>query len=382
MKKALVCFFLTLLLSIPAVPAMADTPELTLPAKGAVLIDVDSGAVLFEQDAHTSLPNASTTKIVTALLVMESGNDLDGSVTVPTDFVNAGESSIWLEPGETQTLRDLFYAMLLKSANDAAQMLAYAVSGSEAAFVEKMNEKVAELGLKDTHFANCYGLESCEHYTSAYDLAMLAREVYAYDFFREVIKTPKHQLPWEIGEYDRVVYNGNDLLKKYEYATGMKNGYTKEAGNCLVSSAEKDGKRLIAVVLHCSDMYNESIKLLEYGFNHFYKRELCEKGQEIATITVNNGKKGTIKAVTAETCAMLIPQDDYRLPDPVIDLPESIEAPVQEGDVLGTITYSDASGNQVTVDLLADSSVKRHTFSLIWQQAWARVWQTLTVVCA
>jgi len=380
-KKSLVSIFLAMLLLIPALPALGDTPELVLPAKGAVLIDGDSGAVLFEQDAHVSLHNASTTKIVTALLILENG-DLERSVTVPTDFINAGESSIWLEPGETQTMNDLFYAMLLKSANDAAQMLAYGVSGSEKAFVEKMNEKVAELGLQDTHFANCYGLDNSEHYTSAYDLAMLAREVYAYDFFREVIVTPKYQLPWEIGEYNRVVYNGNDLLGMYEYATGMKNGYTKEAGNCLVSSAEKDGKRLIAVVLHCSDMYNESIKLLEYGFNNFYKHDLCDKAQEIATVTVNNGKKSQVKVMTAEASSILVSKDAYRLPDPVVDLPESIEAPVKEGDVLGTITYSDASGNQTTVDLLAASSVKRHTFSLVWQQAWTRVWDALTVVFA
>ncbi len=381
MKKIGVCCLLVLCLLLLSLPALADVPEIDVPAKSAVLIDAASGAILYEKDAHLQLPNASTTKIVTALLVLESG-DLDRTVTVPTDFINAGESSIWLQPGETHTLRDLFYAMMLKSANDAAQVLAYAVAGSEELFVEQMNAKAAELGLENTHFTNCYGLHDDEHYTSAYDLAMLAREAAAYDFLNEVMVTPKYQLPWEIGEYDRVVYNGNKLLDIYEFADGMKNGYTTEAGSCLVGSATKDGRRLIAVVLNCSDMYNETAKLLEYGFENFTTKELCKAGEEIAEISVTNGKKGKVKVVTAEAASTVIPKDLVRLPEPVLDLPENIDAPVKAGTPVGTITYNDGRGNTQTVELLLDASVKRHSFPILWQQAWARVWQALAVVFA
>ena len=182
-----------------------------VPAKAAVVIDADTGKVLFEQNAHEELPPASTTKILTATLVLEH-LDLDEVLTVPEGFVNDGEAGIWLEPGEKQTVEALLMAMMLRSANDAAQMLAIGVAGSEEAFADLMNERVAELGLENTHFVNPNGLHDDNHYTSAYDLAMLTREALKNETFNEIITTNRYQLPWVEGEYDRVVYNRNTLL--------------------------------------------------------------------------------------------------------------------------------------------------------------------------
>jgi len=230
----LLAFFYLIALPTPAA-------AITVDAKGAVLIDASSGVVLYEQNAHTELPPASTTKVATALLVLEN-MPLNKVVTVPDGFVNAGEAGIWLEPGEEQTVEDLMYAMLLRSANDAAQVLAIATAGSEQAFVDMMNKRVAELGLKNTHFTNPHGLHDDNHYTSAYDLAQITRAACALPVFNKIIVTDRHQLPWVKGEYDRVVYNRNNLLNIYEYADGVKNGYTTQAGSCLVSSATKTAR--------------------------------------------------------------------------------------------------------------------------------------------
>ena len=248
-------------------------PEIT--AKSAILIDAASGRVLYEQNAHERLPQASTTKITTALIALENAK-LTDKIHIPYDFINPGESSIYLEPGEVHTLEDLMYSLLLKSANDAADAIAIGVAGSLEKFIGMMNKRVADLGLKNTHYVNTHGLHHEDHYSSAYDLAMIARETLKIKEFRNIIVTDRHTLPWAGNEYSRVVYNGNRLLGKYDGADGVKTGYTRQAGSCLVVSATRNGMQLIAVVLNCSGMYDEVPKLLDYGFKN-YQLKNCTK---------------------------------------------------------------------------------------------------------
>ena len=177
-----------------------------------------------------------------------------------------------------------------------------------------------------------------------------------------------------------MLYNTNKLLDRYEYADGVKTGYTSAAGSCLVSSATKDGRRLIAAVLNCDDMYEQSQAILEYGFENFYSRDLCAEGDVLATVKVKSGKEKSLELATAQAASIFTPKNIAKLEDPVIDVPESVTAPVEVGDVIGTVTYGDGLGNTVVVDLVATESIKAHSFSLVWKQAWARIWQSVAVV--
>ena len=222
MKKLFVSIFVAIGLVVTFASSAA---ALTIDAAACVLIDASTGRVLYENNAHQALPPASTTKVLTALLVLESVEDLSTTVTLPDDFANVGESGIQLEPGETQTIEDLLYALMLRSANDAAQALAIAVSGTEEAFVKYMNDKTEELGLTDSTWQNPHGLDAEGHLTSAYDLAMITREAMKYPLFNQIIVTEQWTLPWPSNVYDRVVYNYNQFLTLYEGADGVKTVY-------------------------------------------------------------------------------------------------------------------------------------------------------------
>jgi len=219
----------TILISCILLIFPASASAIQVDATSVILIDANTGRIIYQQKAHKSLPIASTTKVLTALLVLEHIDDLSQTVTVPADFVNAGEASIWLEPGETVKVEDLLYAMLLRSANDAAQMLAITVAGSEEAFADMMNQRTAELGLKDSHWVTAYGLQKDGHYSSAYDLAFITKQAMTMPKFNQVIVTRSWSMPWANNDYDRVVYNIDKWLDKYEGADGGKTGYTKEA---------------------------------------------------------------------------------------------------------------------------------------------------------
>ncbi len=346
-KRLWILVLALLLLLVCALPAAALEND----AFGAVLIDAESGRVLYEKDSHEELYPASTTKVMTALLVLENLS-LTDMVNIPEDFSNPGEASIWLEPGETLSVEDLMQAMLLRSANDAALALAIAVGGSEEEFVNMMNRRAVELGLKDTHFVNPHGLHDELHYTSAYDLAMIARAATDYDVFNRIIVNKKHFLDWSDNEYQRVVYNHNSLLNRYEYADGIKNGYTQQAGSCLVGSASKNDMRLIGVVLHCSLMYDAMEEMLEYGFSTYHRVSVLSRGETLAQLPVA-GKKGTVPAILSRDVNFLLKEGetaDYTLE---LELPETLSALPVAGDVLGSAVFHYAGGETYRVELLA-----------------------------
>jgi serine-type D-Ala-D-Ala carboxypeptidase (penicillin-binding protein 5/6) len=240
-------------------------------AQSAILMEQDSGRILFEKDAHTKRRIASITKIMTAILAIESGK-MDDTVTVSARAVHTEGSSIYLKKGEKIKLRDLVYGTMLRSGNDAAVAIAEHVGGSVEGFVFLMNQKAAEIGMRNTHFANPHGLDDAEnHYSTAYDMALLMQYAMKNKEFRKISGTKVYRAPAAPGEdWDRVWRNKNKLLTRlYEYCTGGKTGYTKRAKRTLVTTASKGGMDLIAVTLDAPDDWNDHIAMYEYGFDHY-----------------------------------------------------------------------------------------------------------------
>ncbi|QPA29905.1 D-alanyl-D-alanine carboxypeptidase family protein [Thermaerobacillus caldiproteolyticus] len=247
-------------------------------AQSAILMEQHSGRVLFEKDAHTKRRIASITKIMTAILAIESGK-MDETVTVSSRAVRAEGSSVYLKEGEKIKLRDLVYGLMLRSGNDAAIAIAEYVGGSVEGFVFLMNQKAAEIGMRDTEFANPHGLDDAEnHYSTAYDMALLMQYAMQNKEFRKIAGTKVYRAPNPGEKWDRVWRNKNKLLTKlYEYCTGGKTGYTKRAKRTLVTTASKDGLDLIAVTLDAPDDWNDHIAMYEYGFEDYVIAKVDDK---------------------------------------------------------------------------------------------------------
>lgn len=344
-------------------------------AASAILIDAASGKVLFSKNSDESVAVASTTKVLTCLLALENLDDLSETITLPDDFVNVGESGIYLTAGETHTYEDLLYAMMLRSANDAAQALAIAVSGSEEEFVKLMNERTAEMGLKESSWANPHGLDNENHYSSAHDLAMITMEAMKIPEFNTIVSTYTWTLPWEGNDYDRVVYNHNQFLSTYEGADGVKTGYTAKSGNCLVASATRDGMRLISVVLNSTDHYGDTTTLMDYGFENYSLRKVANKGKVVASVKVNSGRNKTVDAILADDVYMVMENDSRYSPDGVVSLPDSLDAPIRADQIIGKISYNDGEGNTIKIDLYPAVDMEVYTFGGVFLEAWQRIWR-------
>jgi D-alanyl-D-alanine carboxypeptidase (penicillin-binding protein 5/6) len=322
----------------------------------AVLMDADSGRVLYSKNSHEQLPPASLTKIMTALLVVENGN-LDKEVYASEHASKIPESSINLRPGEMLTRRQLLYACMLHSANDAATALAESVAGSEVDFVKLMNKRADQLGMRDTHFCNAHGLETKGHYTSAYDLTLLTRQAMTNFAFRQVVKTKEISIPREHPFQNRVLFNENRLLNRYQGTIGVKTGYTRQAGNCVVGVAQRGNLELIAVCLNSPDVYNDLEKMLDFGFSHYQKLTLKKAEQVSVKVNVLMGQSATVTARPGCDLAVAItpeekPQLTYRL------FPRSqVFAPVKPGDIVGTCKIF-LNGCEISqVKLVAGNSV-------------------------
>ena len=271
-------------------------PVSALSARSAIVMDALTGRVLFEQNAHERSLIASTTKIMTGLLVCED-MDPELEIVIPPEAVGIEGSSLYLRAGERLKVIDLLYGMMLRSGNDAASALAIAHSGSEAAFVHAMNERAKALGLRETHFANPHGLDDEENYATAGDLALLARSAMENDLFRQVVGAKSHHF----GE--RTVVNHNRLLWRCEGAEGVKTGFTKAAGRILVSSATRQGRRLICVTLRAPDDWNDHCALYDRCFERFQTAELCKKGQVFGLVG------HAPAAAAADVSALLLPDE-------------------------------------------------------------------------
>ncbi len=369
MRKIL-CILLAGILILGALPVSAAGPEVA--GKSAILIDAATGTVLCEKNAHEKLAPASVTKVMTMLLIMEAidSGKIAWSDTVTTSEAAAakGGSQIYLKVGETMSVSDMVKSIAVSSANDCACAMAERISGSEAALVEKMNQRAAELGMNDTHFVNCTGLddepEAKDHLTCAYDIAIMSREL--------LTKHPdikKFTTIWmdTVRNGTFGLANTNKLVRFYQGATGLKTGFTSAAGYCLSASAQRDGMELIAVVLGAEtsqDRFAACKQLLDYGFANYAL--VTPEIQESPTVAVKLGKADTVTAVPTEIPKLLIDKGQKGEVTTEITLEETITAPVSQGQKLGVLTIK--AGDQVLaqVNMVAEAPVGRLTWGEIF----------------
>ncbi|MBR7160831.1 MAG: D-alanyl-D-alanine carboxypeptidase [Clostridia bacterium] len=319
------------------------TPTSAAPAisaKSAVVMDASSGQILWSKDAHIRKGMASTTKIMTALIALEN-SALDQIVTVDPRACGVEGSSVYLYENETITMESLLYALMLQSANDAAEAIAYAVSGSIEAFVALMNQKADEMGLTATHFDNPHGLDGETHYTTAYELALITAKALENEIFAEIVSTVKKTIPLHNGESARLLVNHNRLLKEYDDIIGVKTGFTKKCGRTLVSAAQKDGVRLICVTLDDGNDWADHRALLDYGFSLYEESGLTDAGEISHTIPVCGGTSPSVCVKNAESLSAVLPKSHGKITS-VTELPRFLYAGVEKGDVIGkTVFYAD-----------------------------------------
>jgi D-alanyl-D-alanine carboxypeptidase (penicillin-binding protein 5/6) len=360
----------------------ADTPSgesqtletgaaLTISAPAAVLMEKTTGTVLYEQDAYTQYEPASVTKVMTLLLVMEAIDDgllgWDDMVTASSYAVSMGGSQIWLKENEQLSVRDMVKAVTVVSANDCAVALAEAVAGSEEAFVARMNQRAAELGMERTQFLNCTGLPATGHVTCAYDIALMSRElILNHPEIREFTTIWMDTL--RDGQFQ--LSNTNKLIRYYEGATGLKTGSTDSALYCLSATAERDGMELIAVVMHAptsSDRFESAKALLSFGFANYTLLPVYPD-QAIAPVEVLLGQQDTVQPVTARECAILVEKSLAGSVTTQLTVSESVEAPVEEGQKLGELQVYVDGELRDTIDLVASQGVERLTVGGIFKQ--------------
>lgn len=321
-------------------------------ASCAILVDAESGRVLMEKNADEERAIASITKLMTALVAVESTSDLDRTVTIEKEWTQAEGSSMYLREGEKLTLRELLYGLLLVSGNDAALAIAGFCAGDTDTFVEWMNLRAQELGMEHTHFVNPNGLPAEGHYSTAADMAKLAIVVMEQPDLAEIVGTKSVTMA------GRTMTNHNKLLWRYEGCVGMKTGYTDAAGRTLVSCAERDGQRLIAVTLNAPNDWADHAAMFDYGFSQWPSILLASAGRDFRTLPVT-GSLVRFVPVQVERDVRYPLAADERV-TVKIDLPDQVEAPVEEGDIAGSLTYY-VDGREVgSTYLVYSHSVERN----------------------
>jgi D-alanyl-D-alanine carboxypeptidase/D-alanyl-D-alanine carboxypeptidase (penicillin-binding protein 5/6) len=336
MKRILSLCCMAVIAVLCPLSAYAETETLSVSAKAAVLIEETTGRVIFEKNSGEKLPMASTTKIMTALLCIESGN-LDDEFVVDSEAIKVEGSSMGLTEGDVVTKRALCYGMLLPSGNDAANAAAVKIGGTIENFASMMNERAAEIGMTRTCFVTPSGLEGEGHGASAYDMALLAREALKNPVFAEICSQEKAKVSFGNPPYERWLYNSNKLLEMYEGVKGVKTGFTDEAGRCLVSSCERDGVSMICVTLNDGDDWNDHMKMYDYGFSVLKKASLSS--DEIFQIAAAGGEceQIPVKAegeITYATDGMT----ENRISSELF-MPPFVYAPLSVGDTVGELKF-------------------------------------------
>lgn len=381
-KKILIFLFIMIFIfNISISYGVSNPPEIS--AGAAILLDSSSEKIIYSKNESEKMYPASTTKILTAILTIENCN-LDDVVTVPYEAVYSipsGYSVAALQPGEQLTVNQLLQVMMVHSANDAANVLAYHVSGSIDAFANLMNKKVEELGLTNTHFTNPSGMHNENHYTTAYDLAIIMKYCMKNSTFRNLSGLKYCIIP-ATNKYDERVFNTtNELLISnnsevssnyyYKYAISGKTGYTTQAKNCLVSVSNKDDLELICVVLsvglypnNLSAKFVDTKTLFDYGYNNYTIRKLREKNAIASQIEIGNATKETrnLDLLISDDITVLVPQDDLETDfSPEIQIQENLLAPIAQGQVVGKIIYN-IDGVEYSSNLIASHSVEKSGF--------------------
>ena len=390
-------FVITLsnMISYSLAASLADkTSELeeNLSSEAVLIMESSTGKVIYEKNGYEKKYPASTTKILTAILAIEHCN-LNETATASEFAINSipsGYSTANIQIGETLSVKDLLYALMLQSANESAVILAEHISGSQEAFADLMNEKAKEIGCENSHFVNPNGIHNENHYTTAHDLALIANYSMQNETFRDIVKTTSFTLPATSAypSESRTYTNTNNLIiydnrnrpdnYYYEYATGIKTGYTSAAKNCLVSSATKNGIQYISVVLGSSITYGNSgsishryvdtIALFNYAFDNFSFRKLKSTNNTIKTIEIENAKKDSKNLdllISSDVTALVSIDNKTTNIEPEIKLNEDLKAPISKGDLVGTISYT-VEGLCYTTDLIAGNDVEEYKPNLFW----------------
>ena len=367
MKRTL-ALLLSLALLAGLLPGRAAAVDLNLNAKSALLMDVATGTVLYEKESHTRLAPASVTKVMTMLLIMEA---LDAGKIRLTDQVTASEaaaakggSQVYLKVGENMPVSDMLKAIAVSSANDCACAMAELIAGSESAFVELMNQRAEALGMGDTHFVNCTGLddgpEAAQHRTSAYDIALMSREL-----LKNHPDIKKYTTIWMDSLRDGTfgLSNTNKLIRFYSGATGLKTGYTSGAGDCLSATAKREGMELIAVVMACETSQKRTADckaLLDYGFaNYSVVRPGLKEGR---TVAVHLGKQDSVPVELVERREILVDKAKRTSLSARVELAQVVPAPVEKGQRVGTISVYSDQRMLIQLPLVAAENVAKLTF--------------------
>lgn len=362
-----------LLVWLPAVPAGAERgpavqryPQVETPprlwAHGAVLLDWKTGELIWGHNPHRRLHPASTTKILTALLAVERGQ-MESLVKVSRRAARTGGSSMYIREGEVYSLHDLLHGLLLRSGNDAAVAIAEHIGGSVEEFAKLMNARAKEAGAKNSHFVNPHGLTHDRHLSTAYDLAAITREALKNPMIASIVSQPAKELTFEELDRRAMLYNTNKLLTWLPGADGVKTGTTGAAGACLIASATRDEQKLITVVLNASNRWQDSARLLEWGFRNWQVAKLGRAGEVVRWVRVENGKREFVPVRLTQDVAAVLPRKSGEVPELVVTLPPRLQAPVAEGQFLGYAGVADPEDGFVSrVDLVAADAIPEATW--------------------
>lgn len=370
MNRRILCIILILIINL-VVPmrTLAEDDPLNINAKSAVLMDYNTKEILYEKNPQEKVYPASLTKIMTLILGMEaleSGKiSLNDEVRISAHAASMGGSQLWLEEGETQTVENLFKAITIRSANDAAVALAEYIAGSEEVFVKMMNEKAKELGMNNTNFMNASGLHHENHYTTAYDVALMSAELLKHEKIHDWLTVYMDEML--VGKKkDKVqsLVNTNRLIKEYEGTTGIKTGSTSQAGYCLSASAKRGNLHLIAVIMGSDTSkirFEESKRLLDYGFANYDSVTIGRKGDSIGKVLVQKGTSQYLEAVLERDAYLLLPKGQSKEIAKEIVLPDYVNTPIKTGDVIGKLIIKIEGQEVDRVNLVAKNDVERAT---------------------
>ena len=369
MKRIFAAALCLLFCLTPALAVTAGPGQLS--AGSAVLMEKETGTILYEQNPHAKLEPASVTKVMTMLLVLEAIDDgvlsWEQPVTASAHAVSMGGSQIWLKENEQMTVRDMFKAVAVVSANDCAVALSEAVAGSEEAFVQRMNERAGELGMADTTFLNATGLPAAGHVTSAYDIALMSRQlILCHPEIREFTTIWMDSLRG--GTFQ--LSNTNKLVRFFDGATGLKTGFTATAHYCLSATAEREGMELIAVTMNSptsQDRFEAAKALLNFGFAN-YALVNVYPSQAIPPVNVELGEYETVQPILADDAKVLLEKAQAAKVETALDLPSTVQAPVEQGQVLGHMRVSVDNVTVADVPLVADRAVDKLTVGGIFKR--------------
>ena len=340
-----------------------ETNNLKLESGAAILIDQSTGQVLYEYNCHEQLRPASVTKVMTILLIMEALDSgqitLDTKIPCSENAAAMGGSQIWLDVREELTVNEMLKAICVVSANDCTVAMAEYLAGSQESFVDKMNAKAQELGMKDTTFKNCHGIDEDGHVTSAYDISLMSREL--------LTKHPtitNYTTIWmdSLRDGKSGLVNTNKLIRNYSGATGLKTGSTSLALYNLSASATRDGLSLIAVIMKAPTSkvrFSEAQKLLDYGFSNYSYKELAKKGEAVQSVFVEKGIETTVQAVYEKDAGKLIKKGQGNKIEQSVEMNDNIMAPIYQGDVIGKVIFSESGNTIETVNLVADKDIAK-----------------------